>query len=259
MEDVAEGVRWLTAERGDYNDGGEGEGEGGRKVFARGWLVVVGHSVGATMGLKMLLEKGRGRGIGTARERIKAMVSLAGIADFVALREAHLDFKDAYDGFCTGAFGDEEEGKWELGRVFPKARQGVSLDGREEEEEEEEDDDDDAGLEVIVLGQSKADELVEWNQAEILRDGLLRRGWREEKNNNDDDEEYSHEKTNGGSNRENHVEENLNGGGMRSQKRRKRKRMAIVELEGAHDDVWEQGREIARCVGLVVEMVVGRG
>lgn len=249
IEDVCEGVRWLTASHGDDDDADDE-----KWGFARGWLILVGHSVGSTMGLKMLFDSEKnGREIGTARDRIKAIVSLSGIADFVALRDAHLDFRDVYDGFCTAAFGDEGEGKWELGRVFPRLRGGVSVtEGEPEDEDENEDlhavfserdeesEEEVAGVEVIILGQGMADERVEWDQVEILSAGLRRKGWEEE---------------------------NLSGGTQsptnrttdRTTKRKGRKKMAVIELEGKHDEVWEQGGEIARCVGLAVEMVVGVG
>lgn len=259
------GVRWLAGGCGGGDrEEGEGEGEEEWDVFGRGWLVLVGHSVGATMGLKMVMrgEEREGGGIGSARERVKAIVSLAGIADFVALRDAHLEFRDGYDGFCRAAFGEEAEGGWELGRVFP--RRGIELDGREGEDlckgvMKTDEGVEEAGVEVAVLGQGKADELVEWDQVEILREEFRRRGWEEKKDENDDDDEEEEEeigkvkkvKRSGGSQSERSLR-----GGVQSQT--KKRRMAVVELEGGHDDVWEQGREIARCVGLAIEMLAGR-
>lgn len=231
--------------------GGGGGGEEGGWGFAKGMLVLVGHSVGATMGLKMLLG-----GFGTGSERVKAVVSLAGIADFVALRDAHLELRGPYDGFCTAAFGEEEGGGWELGRVF--SRRGVWPDGQGGEDVgagvmETDGGLEEAGVEVVVLGQGRADELVEWDQVEILRDGLRSMGWEEEEAEAEEKsgmEKWAKEGVGG-----KQSESSLRGG---VQSRRKRRRMAVVELEGGHDDVWGQGKEIARCVELAIEMLFGR-
>lgn len=280
IEDVCSGVSWLTAHRGNGEGEDEGDGDGERGDFGQGTsLVLVGHSVGATMALKILLgglgsgREGGGIGIdiGTAATaKIKAIVSLSGIADFAALRDAHLESREAYDAFCTAAFGEEDEGKWELARVFPRHGQhqqgegeGLSAGLRDMMDKDVEEEEEESSMEVVVLGQGKADELVEWEQVEFLREGLRRKGWKEAAERNDENgnkgEEYGYDE------KEKRAERRGGrnfGGGIRFRKNRtrerKRKRMAVVELEGGHDDVWEQGREIARCVELAIEMLVGK-
>lgn len=87
---------------------------------------------------------------------LKAVVSLEGIYDFTACRDAHPDLRDVYNAFTTGAFGPEEEGGWERGNVLGcKRRVGD-------------------GVEAVVVGHSRDDELVEWEQGQRLI-GVLER------------------------------------------------------------------------------------
>ena len=79
---------------------------------------------------------------------LKAVVAIEGIYDFVACRDAHVENRDLYDGFTTGAFGAEEDGEWESGNVIRCGRRV-----REE-------------VEFVSVVHSKGDELVEWEQAE---------------------------------------------------------------------------------------------
>lgn len=80
-----------------------------------------------------------------------AALSLCGIYDFVALRDAHLSHRQVYDDFTTAAFGPEEDGGWERGNT----KTGFSKK-----------------VEVVVLAHSKTDTLVDWGQIEVMR-GLL--------------------------------------------------------------------------------------
>jgi hypothetical protein len=196
-----------------------------RRAFAKasGVVLLVGHSVGATMGLKMMM-MGEMKMV-TAQRRIQAMVSVAGIANFTVLRDMHLEHRAAYDDFCTGAFGPEESGGWELGNVFtatpllPPHRGHVGAEERGVTEVEDE---------VIVLGQGRADELVEWGQVEILKEGLRSRGWEVEEATEED-----------------HTDQCAS------------RRMTVVELEGGHDDVWRLGTGIAKCVAVAITMLAG--
>ena len=161
--------------------------------------VVVGHSVGGTMAMMLGLE-GEGEGKWGkeegAMEGLRGVVGMAGIYDFVALRDAHLSTRSLYDAFTTGAFGSEESGAWEKGDVVRcgrKVREGV---------------------EVVVVGQSREDELVEWEQAE-METGVLEK-------------------------------EGRDGVGV------------LVELKGKHQEVVTGGKEVGRCVGVAVGMLVER-
>lgn len=74
---------------------------------------------------------------------------------------------------------------------------------------------------VVVLAHSRGDELVEWEQVEEMRGTLLGRGFGES------------------------VGEDGNG-----------KEVVMLEVEGKHDEVWEDGREVARAIGVAVERVI---
>lgn len=73
---------------------------------------------------------------------------------------------------------------------------------------------------VVVLAHSKGDELVEWEQVEEMKESLLEQGFSE-----------------GGNKRE----------------------VLMLELVGKHDEVWEDGREVARAIGVALEKVVSAG
>lgn len=76
-----------------------------------------------------------------------AALSLCGIYDFTALRDAHRSNQQIYNDFTTGAFGPEEEGGWAKGST---AKGAV---GKER---------------VLVLARSRTDSLVEWEQTDVM-------------------------------------------------------------------------------------------
>ncbi|KAL8736213.1 MAG: hypothetical protein Q9166_000368 [cf. Caloplaca sp. 2 TL-2023] len=171
-------------------------------------VVLVGHSVGATIALAVALgldyrDDDDEDGFRGLRKRIKAVVGVEGIYDFTALRDAHAEYRGVYEEFTNGAFGDEKDGGWEKGNIVRRVREGGEMNG----------------VEVVVLGQSREDELVEWGQVEIMERVLKEKGWQA----GDD------------------------GKG-------KGKEVTTVELEGGHDEIWGKGEELTRCV----EVAVGR-
>lgn len=175
-------------------------------------VILVGHSVGATIAFGVALGLGyhsheEEAGFQALRKKIKAVVGVEGIYDFTALRDAHSAYRDVYEEFTTGAFGGEKGGGWERGNVVRMVREGAQMM---------------EGVEVVVLGQSRGDGLVEWGQVERMERALRERGgWRE-------------------------------GEG-------EAKEVTVVELEGGHDEVWERGEGLARCITVAVERCVRRG
>ncbi|KAL8780710.1 MAG: hypothetical protein Q9213_006356 [Squamulea squamosa] len=151
-------MRWLFSgdgvERSKYPD-------------LTGDVFLVGHSVGATIAFAVALGLGyrdaesedEFQGL---RAKVKAVVGVEGIYDFTALRDAHLEYRGIYEEFTNGAFGEEEDGGWEKGNMIAKFREGEKMDG----------------VEVVVLGQSRHDELVEWGQIETMEKVLREQGWR---------------------------------------------------------------------------------
>ncbi|KAL6717819.1 hypothetical protein ACLMJK_003904 [Lecanora helva] len=145
---------------------GEGEGEGlaGGAWRGKEWIVV-GHSVGGTMGmmlgLRPLSESKDWGDEERALPGLKAVVAIAGIYDFGRCRDAHPAHRGIYDAFTTAAFGAEEEGGWERGNVVKGARE---REGRARE-----------GVEVVLVCGSRGDENVEWEQGERMV-GVLGQG-----------------------------------------------------------------------------------
>ncbi|KAL9020642.1 MAG: hypothetical protein Q9185_002090 [Variospora sp. 1 TL-2023] len=158
-------------------------------------IILVGHSVGATiafaiaLGLDGIGVEGNGHEV-----MVDAVVGVEGVYDFVALRDAHLESRSVYEEIATGAFGNEESGGWERGNVVKAVGEGKGF----------------RGTEVVVLGHSKGDELVEWGQMKMMDEALREKGWW------------------GG-----------DGGG----KVGKGKEVTMMELEGGHDEIWEKGEE----------------
>lgn len=198
----------------------EKEGEKTRNhIPSTSGVILVGHSVGATiafgvtsglgLGLGHHNHKEEANGFQALRNKVKAVVGVAGIYDFTALRDAHgADHRDVYEEFTTGAFGEEEGGGWERGNMVRMVREGAQMM---------------EGVEVVVLGQSPADGLVEWGQVEGMKRAFRERGgWREGEGEGE------------------------------------AKEVMVVELEGGHDEVWERGEGLARCITVAVERCVRR-
>lgn len=157
IEDVRDAIRWLKREEGVF---GTEEGE-------REWIVC-GHSVGGTMAVMLGMDGAEGRGGGGGKKDVewasdggvwereggmdglRGVVSLEGIYDLTACRDAHPEFRAMYDAFTTRAFGPEEERGWERGNVL-RCKRGIR-----------------DGVEVVVVGHSRDDELVEWEQGQRL-------------------------------------------------------------------------------------------
>jgi len=141
LRDVVAGLRWLAREYG---------------VGARGaWdFVVMGHSCGATVLFQLAMgvlprEEAGESGFGVGVEKPVALVGLEGIYDLPLLVENHADVP-YYAAFVASAFGYDEK-LWK--RVSP-----VSGDvGRIWKD-----------TKCVVLGMSEEDELVEWEQVEVM-------------------------------------------------------------------------------------------
>lgn len=166
--------------------------------------IVVGHSVGATMAMVLAMgepaagEEKWGRAVGDGDEvmgRLRGVVGLEGVFDFVALRDHHVENRGVYKAFTTEAFGPEEEGGWSRGDLIGN---GERVRG---------------GVEVVVLGHSVGDELVEEGQSGRMAEAVGVGG------------RYTHE-------------------GLEVRR---------VECEGGHDEVVEKGVAVGRCIDVALE------
>ena len=80
-----------------------------------------------------------------------AALSLCGIYDFAAARDAHPSNRQIYDDFTDAAFGPEAEGNWDKGSTRTDRIRNVT---------------------AAVLAHSKTDTLVEWEQTNVMSEVL---------------------------------------------------------------------------------------
>ncbi|KAF1356931.1 Alpha/Beta hydrolase protein [Delphinella strobiligena] len=188
VNDILDGLAYL---QGTY-------GFGERYILA-------GHSAGATLAFQVCMSRCWSLG-GAAKTVVPplAVVGLEGIYDIPALIAYHSTrpHSDIYDAFTHSAFGERYQSV-EGERVDVWGRASPTQGDYERLGE---------GV-LVVLAHSREDELVEWEQVELVRGVLEQQGW---------------------------------GRGGR--------RLEMLELRGRHDEVWEEGGEVARAV----EVAVGR-
>lgn len=161
INDVRDAIQWLKTKEG--------------LVEGQEWIVS-GHSVGGTMAMMLGMDSMSNReedkswpggiwgaegGDGSVQGRVgleglRAVVSIEGIYDFTACRDTHMHLRDMYEDFTTGAFGSKWA-NWERGDILRCGRRVRD------------------SVKVVVVGHSKEDELVEWEQAEKIMEVLNRR------------------------------------------------------------------------------------
>ncbi|KAI9713994.1 MAG: hypothetical protein M1820_000724 [Bogoriella megaspora] len=203
LDDICDALRWLAKEWG-LRDGG---------------FVVVGHSAGGCLGLQVCMgvggkvnNGGDGDGNGDLDVALKipmpvAVLSLEPITDIELLVENHREVP-LYEEFTRAAFGEDRRIWREASPVCGNYEGWVRGGGK-----------------LVVLGMSKGDELVEWEQATGMKDVLLEQGWKDVEK----DEEVS------------------------------AKEVVLLELEGKHDEIWAEGRELARAVEFTLKRLVENG
>lgn len=219
--------RELWQGSGGRNSGGNNSSDaGGSSSSDEGVgmdMILAGHSAGATLSLHAgpRLQQLAQQQQQQQQPRVRAVVGVAGVYDFTALRDAHGAARAVYDSINTGLLGSENSnddddddgwrGGWERGKVV----------GREWRAD---------GVEVVVLGHGRADQLVDMAQAEGLARGFEDGGL-----------------------------------GATTQQQQQQQRgegnrpvVKLVECEGGHDEMVNGGQEIGRCVGVAVEALLGR-
>lgn len=210
IHDVLEALAWL---RGAYGVGA-----------SRRW-VAVGHSCGATLALQLCMDRAwtaaghpldaeaaaaAAAAAAAEGERAAAppvaVVGLEGLYDLPLLARNH-EGEPVYGEILRGAFGGDE-GVWRAASPVSGRFESSWPRGR-----------------VVVLGQSVEDELVEWEQVEVMA-GLLRgQGWMER--------------------------EEGEGEG------RPAKELVVMGLKGSHDGIWEEGAQLARAIEVAVAGLFG--
>ncbi|KAL8879528.1 MAG: hypothetical protein Q9198_002876 [Flavoplaca austrocitrina] len=212
VNDVRAAIEWLSSSSDSADELGEEQGRYSR-LTSQSEIILVGHSVGATIAFALALELGYSDDadrddVEGLKDKIKAVVGIEGIYDFTALRDAHLDYRSIYEDFTNGAFGAEADGNWEKGNVIRMIADGMEM----------------SKTAVVVLGQSREDELVEWSQIEMMGQALREKYWRKGAED---------------------------GKGVA-------KEVLVEELKGGHDEIWEKGEQLAKCIALAVERRIWR-
>lgn len=176
--------------------------------------ILAGHSAGATLALQVCMSRTWSQTADfevdpPAKKVIPpiAVLGLEGIYDIPALIEYHKTrpYYDIYDAFTHSAFGegiqkdgDKEIDVWSAASPTSGKYAQTWPNGR-----------------LIVLAHSHEDELVEWEQVELVRTALVQEGWGQDG-----------------------------------------KELVMCELRGKHDEVWSDGREVARAVEETVQKLV---
>lgn len=166
--------------------------------------VLVGHSCGATLALQVAMKR-RWISNDGAASIVKpsvapplAILAVEGLLDLPALVRYHSD-EPVYRSFVTNAFGSNES-IWKAVSPTQSDLTAAWPDGR-----------------LVVIAHSHGDELVEWEQVDLLTKALKSQGW--------------HEKSDD-------------------------RRMKTIELRGKHDEVWQKGIELARAVSATVRLAI---
>ena len=169
-----------------------------------GRYLLVGHSCGACLALQVLMKRYWGvQYESTPALQLNvvpplAVLGLEGLYDLPALVQYHSD-GTFYRNFVEAAFGPKEA-DW-------KAASPTSSNLNESWEDGK----------LVVIAHSHEDELVEWEQPELMMKSLSAQGFKES--------------------------------GSR--------RAKLLELKGKHDQVWEEGHEVARAIEFAVKEFVG--
>ena len=199
VNDVIDALRWLARTWG-VRDGG---------------YVFVGHSCGGTLALQVAMSGGRKWGDeGEKQEGEKtpvprAVVPVEAITDIPALVTYHSE-QAMYKEFVVAAFGGETE-VWKAASPT-SGRYGVEKGWKE--------------AKLVIMAHSREDELVEWEQCDLMLETLRKQGWEESSVDGGADENPG-----------------------------KQREVMVLELKGKHDEVWEKGGELAKAIETAVEKV----
>ena len=195
INDILDGLAYLQREYGF----------GDRYVLA-------GHSAGATLAFQVCMSRCWSQtpdSDGAGRKDVvppAAVLGLEGIYDIPALIEYHKSrpFYSIYDEFTHSAFGEQRQRRGGDGEEIDVWKAASPTQGRYEETW--------TNGRLVVLAHSHEDELVEWEQVELMKAALEER--RRKKGSSGKDEP----------------------------------KLSLLELKGRHDEVWSDGREVARAV-----------
>lgn len=164
--------------------------------------ILVGHSCGATLAIQVAMKRYWGSQYeSTLALELNvvppiAVLGVEGLYDLRALVKYHSD-ESVYRAFVSNAFGPNEDTWMSVSPASSSDFEDSWQDGK-----------------LVVLAHSREDELVEWEQVDLMHKALKCQDWDEV-------------------------------GGDR--------RLKLVELSGKHDQVWQEGHELARAVEATVQ------
>lgn len=133
-----------------------------------------------------------------------AVVGLEGIYDIPLLARNHVD-QPVYADILRGAFGDEEQVRRDASPVSGDYGAASWPQGR-----------------LVVLAHSREDQLVEWEQVEVMQEALERSGWTIGEGSDGSSDE---------------------------------RRVVILETKGDHDNVWKDGNQLADAILMTVKLL----
>lgn len=168
--------------------------------------LLVGHSCGATLSFQVAMKRYWGAQYeSTFALELNvvpptAILGVEGLYDLPALVKYHAG-ESEYRGFVKNACGSDE-GVWKAVSPTSGRYDQSWIDGK-----------------LVVLAHSREDELVEWEQVDLMVEALNGQGWSEKKEG---------------------------------------RRVRVLEIGGKHDQVWEEGVELARAIESTVEEVMDR-
>ncbi|RMY39292.1 hypothetical protein D0865_12861 [Hortaea werneckii] len=186
--------------------------------------LLVGHSCGATLAFQLAMMQHQHQQQSnpsplTPPDAVVppplALLTVEGLYDLPALVAYHSD-SPIYSHLITNAFGPNPE-DWARASPTTLSPSPVQVPPAHQQQAE-------TWPTLIVLAHSRQDELVEWQQVDLMHAALKSRGFDE-------------------------VGRGVGGDGGR--------RLKLIELDGAHDDVWREGGELARAVGETLQVVRG--
>ncbi|KAI7157806.1 hypothetical protein KC349_g5363 [Hortaea werneckii] len=181
--------------------------------------LLVGHSCGATLAFQVAMMQHQQQQLKSSPLTAPvppplALLAVEGLYDLPALVAYHSD-SPIYQHLITNAFGPNTQ---DWARASPTTLStSVQVPPPHQQQ--------DAWPNLIVLAHSRQDELVEWQQVDLMHAALKESGRFDEVGRGE-----------GG-----------DGGG----------RLKLIELNGAHDDVWREGGELARAVRETLQVVRG--
>jgi acetyl esterase/lipase len=165
--------------------------------------ILVGHSCGASLVFQVAMKRYWGSQYeSTPALELnvvppRAICAIEGLYDLPALVQYH-HAQPVYHNFVEAAFGPNKS-QWSLASPVHGDYNDSWPDG-----------------ELVVLAHSHADELVEWEQSELMRNALSLQGFEDS--------------------------------GAR--------KLKLLELKGTHDQVWEEGAEVARAIEYTIQELV---